>query len=82
MERKTAQRWIKEFKEQQNRRLALAEAIDYTSDNDTAKQRGKQRMLGQEHKDFLVNFIDDHPTAVLDQAIESLKEQSEGLTVS
>ncbi|GAB5585887.1 hypothetical protein Unana1_00787 [Umbelopsis nana] len=82
VERKTAQRWIKAFKEQQNRRLALAEDIDETSDNDAAKQRGKQRILGQEHKDFLVNFIDDHPTAVLEQAMESLKEQFEGLTVS
>ncbi|KAG0186912.1 hypothetical protein DFQ28_007157, partial [Apophysomyces sp. BC1034] len=67
-----AQQWIKEYKRQQNNEEP--EEIE-------KKKPGPKKTLGEEHKNHLKQFIDDNPSAVLNQAMDSLTQQFDGLKI-
>ncbi|ORZ18087.1 hypothetical protein BCR42DRAFT_490731 [Absidia repens] len=62
---RVAQRWIKEYKESENKKT----------------KPGPKSRLGDEHKRHLIEFIDDNPSAIIDQAVDSLTKQFEGLVI-
>lgn len=71
VDERTAQRWIKEYKKQQGQQ-----------DQDMKKNKpGVKKILGDEHKTYLKKFIDDNPSAVLDQVVDGLTQQFEGLKI-
>ncbi|KAG1041163.1 hypothetical protein G6F43_012153 [Rhizopus delemar] len=39
------------------------------------KKTGCHRILGDEHKQFLLNYIDDNPSAVVTEVVENLKQK-------
>ena len=45
------------------------------------KKSGPTPALGNQHKTFLINYMDESPSAVVDQAMETLMEEFEGLSV-
>ncbi|CAO3669844.1 unnamed protein product [Umbelopsis vinacea] len=45
------------------------------------KKNGPDPTLGEQHKAFLVNYVDENPLAVVDQVMESLIQEFEGLSV-
>ncbi|KAG1442606.1 hypothetical protein G6F56_010995 [Rhizopus delemar] len=46
------------------------------------KKSGRRRILGEEHKQFLLNYIDENPSAVVTEVVESLLQNSVNLKVS
>ncbi|ORZ06280.1 hypothetical protein BCR42DRAFT_496423 [Absidia repens] len=68
---RVAQRWIKEYKESGKQE---------EPENNKTKLGPKSR-LGDEHKRHLIEFIDDNPSAIIDQAVDSLTKQFEGLVI-
>jgi hypothetical protein len=46
------------------------------------KKTGHKRILTEEHKQFLLKYIDENPSAVLIEVVESLVRNFEGLKVS
>ncbi|ORZ13624.1 hypothetical protein BCR42DRAFT_67551 [Absidia repens] len=68
---RVAQRWIKEYKESGKQE---------EPENNKTKPGPKSR-LGDEHKRHLIEFIDDNPSAIIDQAVDSLTKQFEGLVI-
>ncbi|KAG0185626.1 hypothetical protein DFQ28_009058, partial [Apophysomyces sp. BC1034] len=69
VDERTAQRWIKEYKRQQQ----------HGEPDEAKKKPGPKKTLGEEHKAHLMQYIDDNPSAVLNQAMESLTQQFEGM---
>ncbi|KAG0768150.1 hypothetical protein G6F33_003026 [Rhizopus arrhizus] len=47
-----------------------------------ARQLGRRRILGNEHKQFLLNYIDENPSTVVNEVVESLKQNYEDFNVS
>ncbi|CEG82452.1 hypothetical protein RMATCC62417_16521 [Rhizopus microsporus] len=56
---RAAQRWVKRYYED-------PESI-------FEKKTGRRRILGEEHKSLLLNYIDDNPSAVVTEVMEILK---------
>lgn len=50
---RVAQRWVKRYYE------------DPESIFEKKKKPGRRRILGEEHKQFLLNYIDENPSAVV-----------------
>ncbi|KAG0166060.1 hypothetical protein DFQ30_007644 [Apophysomyces sp. BC1015] len=71
VDERTAQRWIKEYKRQQQ----------HGEPDEAKKKPGPKKTLGEEHKAHLMQYIDDNPSTVLNQAMESLTQQFEGLKI-
>ncbi|KAG1457808.1 hypothetical protein G6F56_006532 [Rhizopus delemar] len=46
------------------------------------KKSGRRRILGEEHKQFLLNYIDENPSAVVTEVAESLTQKFADLNVS
>ncbi|KAG1466937.1 hypothetical protein G6F56_004600 [Rhizopus delemar] len=59
-----------------------SEDIDMELCNKRRYTSGRRRILGEEHKQFLLNYIDENPSAVVNEVVESLKQNFEGLNVS
>ncbi|KAL9547281.1 hypothetical protein PS6_007210, partial [Mucor atramentarius] len=62
---RAAQRWVKRYYE------------DPESIFEKKKKSGRGRILGEEHKAFLLNYIDENPSAVVSEVAESLKQNFE-----
>lgn len=43
---------------------------------------GRRRILGEEHKQFILNYIDENPSAVVNRVTESLKQNFERFNIS
>ncbi|ORE03067.1 hypothetical protein BCV72DRAFT_338246 [Rhizopus microsporus var. microsporus] len=54
---RAAQRWVKRYYE------------DPESIFEKKKKSGRRRILGEEHKQFLLNYIDENPSAVLTEVV-------------
>ncbi|SAM04526.1 hypothetical protein [Absidia glauca] len=70
VDERTAQKWVKDYKRYE--------------DEETSKEKkkvGRKAVLGEEHKEHLIEFVDNNPSAVIDQALESLTNQFEGLKI-
>jgi transposase len=67
---RVAQRWVRRYRE------------DPESIFEKKKRSGWRRILGEEHKKFLLNYIDDNPSAVVTEVIENLKQNFVDLNVS
>ena len=46
------------------------------------KKSGRRRILGEEHKQFLLNYIDENPSTVVTEVAESLTQNFADLNVS
>ncbi|ORE12625.1 hypothetical protein BCV71DRAFT_280559 [Rhizopus microsporus] len=46
------------------------------------KEAGRPAILNEEHQKYLLDLVDDNPFLVLDQMMESLTSQFEGLEIS
>lgn len=68
---RVAQRWIKEYKE----------SVRQEEPENNKKKPGPKPRLGDEHKRHLIEFIDDNPSAIINQAVDSLTKQFEGLVI-
>ncbi|KAI8393655.1 uncharacterized protein BYT42DRAFT_596418 [Radiomyces spectabilis] len=67
---RAAQRWVKRYNEH-------PESIF-----EKKKKSGRRRILGEEHKQFLLNYIDENPSAVVTEVAESLMQSFADLNVS
>ncbi|KAG0776658.1 hypothetical protein G6F22_012420 [Rhizopus arrhizus] len=67
---RVAQRWVRRYRE------------DPESIFEKKKRSGRHRILGEEHKKFLLNYIDDNPSAVVTEVVENLKQNFVDLNVS
>lgn len=67
---RAAQRWVKRYYE------------DPESIFEKKNKSGRRRILGEENKQFLLNYIDGDPSAVVNEVVASLKQNFEGLNVS
>jgi transposase len=67
---RAAQRWVKRYYEN-------PESIF-----EKKKKSGRRRILGEEHKQFILNYIDENPSAVLTEVVESLLQYFVNLNVS
>lgn len=67
---RTAQKWWTQYKKN----------CDFSFKNND-KKNGPDPTLGEQHKAFLVNYVDENPLAVVDQVMESLIQEFEGLSV-
>lgn len=69
---RNAQRWVKEFKEQGE------------VDVPVAKPRGKvpYPKLNDDHKEYLTKYVEENPSAILDEMMDNLSETFMDLTVS
>ncbi|KAG1140346.1 hypothetical protein G6F37_009256 [Rhizopus arrhizus] len=67
---RAAQRWVKRYYE------------DPESIFEKKKKSGRHRILREEHKRFLLNYIDENPSAVLTEVVESLTQNFVDLNVS
>ncbi|CEI93947.1 hypothetical protein RMCBS344292_08171 [Rhizopus microsporus] len=67
---RAAQRWVKHYYE------------DSESIFKKKKKSGCKHILGEEHKQFLLNYIDENPSAVVSEVIESLIQNFIDLKVS
>ncbi|CEP09236.1 hypothetical protein [Parasitella parasitica] len=67
---RAAQRWVKRYYE------------DPESIFERKKKSGRHRILGEEHKQCLVNYIDENPSAVLIEVVEHLMQSFVELNVS
>ena len=50
-------------------------------DKEEKKKPGPAKILGDEHKDHLKKYLDDNPSAIVNQAVDSLTQQFEGLKI-
>ncbi|KAG1454782.1 hypothetical protein G6F46_008467 [Rhizopus delemar] len=46
-----------------------------------ARQLGRRRILGEEHKQFILNYIDENPSAVVTEVVESLLQNFCNLSI-
>jgi transposase len=67
---RAAQRWVKRYYEN-------PESIF-----EKKKKSGRRRILGEEYKQFLLNYIDENPFAVVTEVAESLAQNFVDLNVS
>ncbi|ORE18631.1 hypothetical protein BCV71DRAFT_263698 [Rhizopus microsporus] len=67
---RAAQRWVKRYYE------------DPESIFEKKKKSGRHRILGEKHKQFLLNYIDRYPSAAVTEVAESLTQNFQGLSVS
>ena len=67
---RTAQRWVKRY------------CDDPESIFEKKKKSGRRRILGEEHKQFLLNYIDENPSAVVTEVAECLTQNFADLNVS
>ncbi|CEG79001.1 hypothetical protein RMATCC62417_13524 [Rhizopus microsporus] len=67
---RAAQRWVKRYYE------------DPESIFEKKKKSEQHPILGEEHKQFLLNYIDENPSAVLTEVVESLMQSFIDLNVS
>ncbi|CAO0790837.1 unnamed protein product [Mucor circinelloides] len=65
---RAAQRWAKRYHE------------DPESIFEKKKKSGRHRILGEEHEHFLLNYIDESPSAVLTEVVEHLLQSFVGLS--
>jgi transposase len=70
---RAAQYWVQ--KDQQDPQDEIQRKIG------SGRPRGKSAILGEEHKQFLVDMIDKNPSLVLDQMMASLTNQFAGLEI-
>ncbi|RCH91771.1 hypothetical protein CU098_007964 [Rhizopus stolonifer] len=79
--RRTAYDWLKK---DQKKFLERIEPVNHIEIENKApkKKAGKPALLGEEHKKHLEDKFIDHPSATLDQAMESLTSQFSDLKVS
>ncbi|CAO3591757.1 unnamed protein product [Absidia cylindrospora] len=68
---RTTQQWIKAYKESGQK--------DET--NDKKSKPGPKPRLGDEHKRVIIDFVDNNSSAVVDQVVDSLTKQFEGLVI-
>lgn len=66
---RTGQRWWNKYKEDPDSFFI-------------PKERGIHKILNEEHKKFLINLFDDNPSTVIEQAVDSLTKQFEGLEIA
>ncbi|KAL1936709.1 hypothetical protein VTP01DRAFT_843 [Rhizomucor pusillus] len=66
----TAQRWAKQYE-------LVPDSIFVKR-----KKNGRPRILGEEHKKVILEYVDENPSAVLEQLMERLLQRFEGLEVS
>lgn len=74
---RTAQRWVKMDQDNPDPDGGLP-----TTASKTTRPVGRPSKLGEEHAAFLTNLVDENPSLALDQMMESLTKQFEGLEVS
>ncbi|ORE23292.1 hypothetical protein BCV71DRAFT_287593 [Rhizopus microsporus] len=67
---RTAQRWVKRYYE------------DHESIFEKKKKSDRRRILGEEHKQFLLIYIDENSSAVVTEVAESLMQNFADLNVS
>ncbi|KAG1179640.1 hypothetical protein G6F71_000853 [Rhizopus microsporus] len=67
---RTAQRWVKHY------------CDDPESIFEKKKKSGRRRILGEEHKQFLLNYIAENPSAVVTEVAECLTQNFADLNVS
>jgi transposase len=67
---RAAQRWVKRYYEYPD------------SIFEKKKKSGRRRILGEEHQQFLLNYIDENPSAVLTEVVESLLQNFVDFNVS
>ncbi|OAD72228.1 Homeodomain-like DNA binding domain-containing transcription factor [Phycomyces blakesleeanus NRRL 1555(-)] len=67
---RAAQRWVKHYYK------------DPENIFEKKKKSGRRRTLGEEHKKFLLNYIDDNPSGVVTEVVENLKQNFVDLSVS
>ncbi|ORZ05227.1 hypothetical protein BCR42DRAFT_338151, partial [Absidia repens] len=81
LDERTAQRWIKEYKRRQE--IEVTEQSQQTEETaaDEKKKPGPKKTLSEDHKNHLKQFINDNPSAVLDQAVDSLTQQFKDLKI-
>lgn len=66
---RAAQRWVKRYYK------------DPESMFEKKKKPGRRRILGEEHKHFLINYIDENPSAVIAEVAEILTQNFVDLKV-
>lgn len=71
---RTAQRLVKEWKDRGSNELPVR--------SQTAKRRGPKNKLTEEHSQFLIDYIDENPLAVLEETMDALCARFEGLKIS
>ncbi|KAG1574860.1 hypothetical protein G6F48_013255 [Rhizopus delemar] len=69
--RRTAYNWVKKDQENSSDILEL----------NNGKKVGRPSILNEEHKRHLVSFYDDNPSAIVDQAMDSLTSEFTGLKI-
>ena len=67
---RAAQRWVKRYYEN-------PESIF-----EKKKKSGRRRILGEEHKQLILNYIDENPSTVVTEVAESLTQNFADLNVS
>ncbi|KAG1051055.1 hypothetical protein G6F43_006713 [Rhizopus delemar] len=67
---RAAQRWVKRYYE------------ELESIFEKKKKSGRRRILGEKHKQFLLNYIDENPCAVVTEVAESLMQKFADLNIS
>lgn len=67
---RTAQRWARQYER------------DPDSIFETCRKTGRPRLLGEEHKKFILDCIDENPSAALEQVMEQLRQVFTGLKAS
>lgn len=71
---RTAQRWFKNDQENPQTYIARKEG--------SGRPAGKPALLDDSHKKFIVDLVDDQPSLVLDQMMESLTASFVELEIS
>ncbi|KAI8637183.1 hypothetical protein BD408DRAFT_320233, partial [Parasitella parasitica] len=79
--RRTAYDWLKKDQKDNMERINPDNHIE-TENLPPKKKAGRPVLLGEEHKKHLEDNFIDHPSATLDQAMESLTTQFSDLKVS
>ncbi|CEI96764.1 hypothetical protein RMCBS344292_10918 [Rhizopus microsporus] len=67
---RAAQRWVKRYYEGPESIFEKKNKSD------------RRRIYGEEHKQFLLNYIDKNPSVAVNEVVESLKQNFEGLNIS
>lgn len=70
VDERTAQRWVREYRRGKDE-----------GEGEGKKKPGRKALLGDEDKQRLIEFLDDNLSAVIDQAMDSLTSQLEGLKI-
>ncbi|CEG79651.1 hypothetical protein RMATCC62417_14091 [Rhizopus microsporus] len=81
---RTAYNWYEKDQLEIQKRLRGndSEKNENNNEEDLKKKPGRKAILNAEHKQYLEQQFGDDPTITLDQALESLTSQLEGLKVS